>query len=113
MVEAIPAIKLEPGVSQVIKSFLADKGIQKPVRIDLNFSGCCDSSLCLRPDNILETDFVLETDGLTLVISPEIYELTGEVTVFYVEEVDRKGFRLISSQPVGEWTGFGITEIKI
>jgi Fe-S cluster assembly iron-binding protein IscA len=113
VVEAIRTIKLEPGVSQVIKSWLADKGIQKPVRIDLNFSGCCDSSLCLRVDNISETDFTLEKDGLIFVISPETYELVGEVTVSYVDETERKGFRLTSSKPVGEWDGFGVSDIKI
>jgi Fe-S cluster assembly iron-binding protein IscA len=104
---------LEPGVSQAIKSFLADKGIQKPIRIDLNFNGCCDSSLCLRVDSISETDFTLETDGLIFAINPETYELVGEVTISYVDDMRRKGFILTSSKTVGEWDGFGITEIKI
>jgi Fe-S cluster assembly iron-binding protein IscA len=104
---------LEPEVSQAIKSFLADKGIQKPVRIDLNFSGCCDSSLCLRADNISETDFTLEIDGLIFVINPQTYELVGEVTISYVDEMKRKGFRLTSSKPVGEWDGFGVSDIKL
>ena len=104
---------MEPGASQAIKSFLADKSIQKPVRIDLNFSGCCDSSLCLRVDSILETDFTLETAGLIFVINPETYELVGEVTISYVDEMKRKGFMLTSSTPVGEWDGFGVSDIKL
>jgi Fe-S cluster assembly iron-binding protein IscA len=104
---------LEPGASQAVKSFLADKGIQKPVRIDLNFSGCCDSSLCLRVDNISETDFTLEIDGLIFVINPETYELVGEVTISYVDEMKRKGFMLTSSKPVGEWDGFSVSDIKL
>jgi Fe-S cluster assembly iron-binding protein IscA len=104
---------LEPGASQAIKSFLADKGLQKPVRIDLNFSGCCDSSLCLRVDNISETDFTLEIDGFIFVINPQTYELVGEVTISYVDEMKRKGFMLTSSKPVGEWDGFGVSDIKL
>jgi Fe-S cluster assembly iron-binding protein IscA len=104
---------LEPGVSQAIKSFLADKGIQKPVRIDLNFSGCCDSSLYLRLDTISETDFTVESEGLTFVINPETYELVGEVTISYMDEMEGKGFRLTSSKPVGEWDGFGVSEIRL
>jgi len=92
---------------------LADKGIQKPVRIDLNFSGCCDSSLCLCLDTILETDLTLESDGLIFVINPQTYELVGEVTISYVDEMKRKGFRLTSSKPVGEWDGFGVSDIKL
>jgi Fe-S cluster assembly iron-binding protein IscA len=110
---AIPIIKLKPGVSQAIKSLLRDKGIKQPVRIDLNFSGCCDASLCLRANNALETDLTLELDGLTFVISQETYHLVGEVTISYVDEMGRKGFVLTSSKPVGEWDGFGISDIKI
>ena len=104
---------MEPGVSQAIRTFLADKGIRQPIRIDLNFSGCCDASLCLRADTIFETDLTLELDGLTLVINPETYQLVGEVTISYVDEMGRKGFVLTSSKPVGEWDGFGVSDIKI
>jgi Fe-S cluster assembly iron-binding protein IscA len=67
----------------------------------------------MRVDNISETDFTLEIDGLTLIINPEIYELTGEVTVSYIDEMERKGFMLTSSKPVGEWDGFGVSDIKL
>jgi len=104
---------LEPGVSQVIKSLLDDKGVQQPIRVDLNFSGCCDSSLCLRADTILKSDLTMESDGVTFVISPETYQLVGEVTISYKDEKGRKGFVLTSSKPVGEWDGFGVSDIKI
>lgn len=104
---------MEPGVSQFIKAFLADKGIQQPVRIELNFSGCCDASICLRTDTILESDLTLELDGLTFVINPETYQLLGEVTISYVDDKGKKGFMLTSSKPVGEWDGFGVSDIKI
>ena len=109
----IPIIKLEPGVSQVIKSLLADRGIQKPIRIELNFNGCCDASLCLLADTMSETDLKLESDGLIFVVNPETYQLVGEVTVSYVDEIGRKGFVLTSSKPVGEWEGFGVSDLKI
>ena len=104
---------MEPGVSQFIKAFLADKGIQQPVRIELNFSGCCDASICLRTDTILEADLTLELDGLTFVINPETYQLLGEVTISYVDDKGKKGFVLTSSKPVSEWDGFGVSDIKI
>jgi len=99
-------------VSQAINSSLADIKRQ-PIRIELNFSGCCDASLCLRVDTIQETDLTLESDGLTFVINPETYQLVGEVTIAYVDEMGRKGFVLTSSKPIGEWDGFGVTDIKI
>jgi Fe-S cluster assembly iron-binding protein IscA len=109
----ISIVHLEPGVSQAIKSFLADKGIQQPIRIDLHFSGCCDASLGLCVDTILETDLSLELDGLTFVISPEIYQLAGKVIISYVDEIGRKGFVLTSSKPISEWDGFAVGDIKI
>jgi len=108
-----PIVKLGPGVSQAIGSFRADKGIQQPIRIALYFSGCCDSSLYLCVVTILETDLTLELDGLTFVINPEIYQVVGEVTISYVDEMGRKGFVLTSSKPVGEWDGCGVSDIKI
>lgn len=110
---AIPIVKLGPGVSQVIKSFLADKDIQQPIRIDLRSSGCCDASLCLCVDTILESDFTLELDGLTFVINPETCQLVDEVAISYVDEMGRKGFVLTSSKPISEWDGFGVSDIKI
>ena len=113
MEREISIIKLEPGVSQVIKAFLAAKGIRQPIRIDSNFSGCCDVSLCLCVDNILYTDLTVELEGLTFVINPETYQLVGEVNISYADEMGRKGFVLTSSKPVGEWDGFGVSDIKI
>ncbi|MGA8848326.1 MAG: hypothetical protein WB564_00655 [Dehalococcoidia bacterium] len=108
-----PIIKLGPSVSQTIKSILGDKGIEQPIRIDLHSSGCCDSSLYLCVDAALETDLTVELDGLTFVINPDIYQVVGEVTISYVDEMGRKGFILTSSKPVSEWDGFGVSDIKI
>jgi Fe-S cluster assembly iron-binding protein IscA len=104
---------LEPGVSLAIRASLADKGIQQPVRIDLNFSGCCDTSLCLRPDTILENDLTTKLDGLTFVVNSDNYQLVGDVTISYIDEIGKKGFVLTSSKPLGEWDGFGASDIKI
>ena len=100
-------------MGRIIKSLLADKGIRQSIRIDLNFSGCCDASLCLRADDGFDTDLTQELDELTFVINRETYQLVGEVAVSYVDEMGRKGFVLKPSKPVGEWDGFGVCEIKI
>jgi Fe-S cluster assembly iron-binding protein IscA len=111
--EALSIIKLEKGVSRAIGELLQEKNIRRPLRIDLNFSGCCDASLCLRLDDVREDDLILELEGLTFVISPEDYERAGEITVSYVDEADRKGFVIKSSKPVSEWEGFGVSGIKL
>jgi Fe-S cluster assembly iron-binding protein IscA len=106
-------VKLEASASQAIRSFLAEKGIQGPLRIDLRSSGCCDPSLSLSVNNIRESDLIQEVEGLTLIMSPEIYQLAGEVTISYADEIGRKGFLLTSEKPISEWGGFGVSTIRI
>jgi Fe-S cluster assembly iron-binding protein IscA len=106
-------VKLEASAIQAIRSFLAEKGIQGPLRIDLRSSGCCDPSLSLSVNNIRESDLIQEVEGLTLIMSPEIYQLAGEVTISYADEIGRKGFLLTSEKPISEWDGFGVSTIRI
>lgn len=111
--EANSVIRLEQGAGRAIRSFLNEKNISRPLRIDLNFSGCCDAALCLSADEVREKDLIVELEGLTFVISPETYALTGEITVSFADEADRKGFVLKSGKPVSEWEGFGVSAIKV
>ena len=111
--KALPVITLEPGAGQAIKSFLAEQGCQGPIRIDLNSTGCCDVSLGLSVDTVRAADLVQEVDGLQFVMSPEAYQLVGEVTISFVDEREKRGFVLFSSKPVSEWDGFGVCSIRI
>jgi len=107
------AVKLESRAGQAIKSFLAEKGIQRPVRIHLQFTGCCDPSLGLSVNSIRKPDLIEEVDGLTFVIDPEVYQLVGNITISYIDEIGRKGFILTSDKPVSEWDGLGVCAIGI
>jgi Fe-S cluster assembly iron-binding protein IscA len=107
-----PVIKLDPQAAEAIKAFLADKEICRPIRIDLCFKGCCDPSLELRVDKAASQDVLYNLSGLQFVISPETYELTGDVTISHVNEADKKGFIVKSQKPLSEWDGFGVCEIK-
>lgn len=106
-------VQLQPGAGQAIKSFLAEQGCQGSIRIDLQSSGCCDASLGLSVDTIRAADLVQEVDGLQFVMSPETYQLVGEVTISFVDEREKRGFVLFSSKSVSEWDGFGVCSIRI
>ena len=113
-IETTRIIKLEKGVSRAIHSFLDEKNIQdQPLRIDLHFTGCCDTSLHLNMGRIRQDDVILKFEGLTFLINPELYELTGEIAISYVDEAGRQGYIIKSARPLGEWDGFGVSEIKI
>jgi Fe-S cluster assembly iron-binding protein IscA len=108
----ISIVTLQAAASQAIRSLLDQQGLlQRPIRIDLQSSGCCDPSLGLRVDTVHESDLIQEIDGLVFIISPEIHRLAGEVTIRYVDDSHRKGFVLTSSKPVSEWDGFGVSSI--
>jgi len=98
-------VTLEPGAGEAVKSALAEKGVQGPVRLELQFTGCCDPSLGLSVDTIRESDLVQEIDGLTFVISPETHEVVGEVRISHKDEARRTVFVLTSSNPLSEWDG--------
>jgi len=106
-------VTLEPDAGQAIKSLLSEKGIRGPVRIEIQSTGCCDSSLELIVDTVRESDLVEELDGLTFVISPETHELVGEVRISYTDDAGRKGFILTSSNPLSEWDGFATRSIRM
>ncbi len=99
-------VTLDPGAGQAVKSLLSERGIEGPVRIELQFTGCCDPSLGLIVDTVRESDLVGESDGITFVISAETHELVGEVRISYTDDSGRKGFVLTSSKPISEWAGF-------
>ena len=98
-------VKLDPNASQAVKSLLSEKGSRGPVRIELQFTGCCDPSLGLIVDAIRESDLVEEVDGVAFVIDPQTHDLAGEVTIAYKDDGGRDVFLLTSSNPVGEWDG--------
>jgi Fe-S cluster assembly iron-binding protein IscA len=106
-------IELEARAVQAIKSLLAENDSQGPLRIHLQFTGCCDPSLGISVDKIRESDLIQEVDGLTFVISPEVHQLVGDITISYIDEIGRKGFILTSDKPMSEWDGFGVCAIGI
>jgi Fe-S cluster assembly iron-binding protein IscA len=106
-------VTLDPGAGQAVKSLLLERGVQGAVRIELQFSGCCDPSLGLIVDTVRESDLVEELDGLTFVISPETHQLVGEVRISYTDDAGRKGFVLTSSKPISEWDGFAAGSIRM
>jgi Fe-S cluster assembly iron-binding protein IscA len=103
---------VEPDAAQAIKSLLSAKGLPGPVRIETQFTGCCDPSLGLLVDEARESDLVEETDGLTFVVSPETAELAGEVRIALGVDSQRTTFLLTSKKPLSEWDGFTSCEIK-
>ena len=109
----MPLVTLGPGAGQAVKSLLSERGIQGPVRVELQFTGCCDPSLGLIVDTAHESDLVEEVDGLTFVIDPETHELAGEVRISCTDDAGSNRFVLTSSKPVGEWDGFATCSIRM
>ncbi len=94
-----------------MKSLLSETGTQKPIRIELQFTGCCDPSLGLLVDEGHESDLVEEVDGLTFVIDQQAQELAGEISIRY--KPDAESFVLTSDHPVGEWDGMITCKLRL
>ncbi len=105
-------VTLNPETAAAIKAVLTEKGLQCPLRIDLCFAGCCDPTLELVADPIREPDMTQEAEGITFAVSPDTYELTGEISIAYNDDGNQKGFILNSSRPVSEWSGFVVSQIR-
>jgi Fe-S cluster assembly iron-binding protein IscA len=106
-------VTLEPAASQAVRSALAEKGVEGPIRIEIQSSGCCDPTLVLTIDKVRGSDLVEELDGITFVVSPETHELVGEVRIACAEDGGRRGFVLTSSKPLSEWEGFTVQSIRM
>ena len=104
-------VTLEPGASQALRSDLAEKGVEGPIRIEVRSSGCCDPSLVLTVDKVRGPDLVEELDGITFVMDPETRELVGEVTISCADVAGKRGFVVTSSKPLSEWDGFAVQSI--
>ncbi len=105
-------ITVTPDAIEAIRVFLEKNNLQKPVRIHLQSTGCCDASLGLTVDDIHENDLIQDIQGITFVISPEVHEMTGNISINHAAEQHRTGFVLTSKHPVSEWSGFGVCAIK-
>jgi Fe-S cluster assembly iron-binding protein IscA len=111
--EDMSLVKLNPAAGQAVKSLLSERGVQEPIRIELQFTGCCDPSLGLTVDRVRESDLVQEVDGLTFVIDRETHQLVGKVSIACRDEEGRNVFVLTSSKPVSEWDGLLTCSIRM
>ena len=108
----IAFIKLEPGAADAIKKFMELHQIEKPIRINLAFKGCCDPSLEMRVGEPAEKDLQLGLDGLCFLMPSNVFDLAGEVTISSIETQGENQFILKSAKPLSEWEGFGSCEIQ-
>lgn len=106
-------INVKKEALQAIKKFLAERDLQKAIRIHLQSTGCCDASLGLMTDDTRPDDIVQDIQGITFLISPIVSEMAGDITIDYVSEKHQTGFVLTSERPISEWDGFGVCTIRI
>ncbi|MEE9913783.1 MAG: hypothetical protein K4571_18895 [Deltaproteobacteria bacterium] len=106
-------ITATPEAIEAIKLFLSEKGIERPIRIHLHSTGCCDASLGLTADEARADDQMQDVQGVMFVLAPDIANLTGDITLSCQSDPFNAGFVLTSERPVSEWSGFGVCTIKV
>ncbi len=106
-------ITITPEAIEAIRIFLEKKGLQKPLRIHLQSTGCCDASLGLTVDEVHDGDWSEEIQGILFVVGKDLEKMTGDIAIDYRAEPHSTGFVLTSENPVSEWSGFGVCSIKV
>lgn len=106
-------ITATPEAIDAIRSFLAEKEIQKPIRIHLRSTGCCDASLGLRADERHEDDWMEDVQGVLFVIGKDLEKMTGDITIAASADPQETGFVVTAENPISEWDGFGVCKIEM
>lgn len=106
-------IELDARAATELKRYLKEKKVQQPIRIELQFSGCCDPSLGLKVDQVRDTDLVQQIEELQFVMDQKNHDLAGKVSISYVTRDGSDGFIVTSDRPVSEWDGFEICQIVV
>jgi len=106
-------ITVTPEAINAIRLFLEQQGNQKPIRIHLQSTGCCDASLGLTTDGASADDIVENVEGIMFVIHPDVIALAGDITISHQNDKFDSGFVLTSERPISEWSGFGVCTIKV
>ncbi|SHL40111.1 Fe-S cluster assembly iron-binding protein IscA [Desulfatibacillum alkenivorans DSM 16219] len=105
--------QVDEGALKAMHEFLSDQGLAPWVRVEIQFTGCCDATLGLAADKAREGDFSEEHGGVTMVMDPEVYRTVGGVSVAHADEANRQGFVVKSERPLNEWAGFAPVGIVV
>lgn len=93
-------IKVSEVASQNIKAFMQERSLDSGLRIVMQSSGCCGSSLRLVLDEAKDGDEKYEVDGLVYLIEPSLAAQSGEVSIDYLDNGYQQGFVLSSANPL-------------
>ncbi len=99
-------VEVTPQASEAIKAIMAEKSLDGTLRIFLQ-QGCGGAQLALGVDELKPTDDSYEADGLTYVVDKELSEITGKLTLDYLNEAAQAGFTISSEKPLPTPEGEG------
>lgn len=77
-------ITVTPLAAEKLAAYMTENNIDSPVRIAAT-SSCSGPSLGLALDERQDHDHALEDKGITLLISPDLVQQCGTVTVDFIE----------------------------
>jgi iron-sulfur cluster assembly protein len=92
-------VEVTPQASEAIKAIMAEKNMEGTLRIFMQ-QGCGGAQLALGIDEVRPSDDSYEADGLTYVVDKELGNITGKLTLDYVNEAAQAGFTISSEKPL-------------
>jgi Fe-S cluster assembly iron-binding protein IscA len=99
-------VEVTPEASQALKTVMAEKNLEPPIRIFLQ-SGCGGAQLALGVDQARDGDERFAVDGLDFVIQKELSDTVGDMKLDFLTDPDQQGFMLSSSKPLPQPQGGG------
>ncbi len=88
-------LELSQSAREELEAYFDERGEKSPVRVFLANS-CAGMRLSLALDQPADDDLTFEADGFTFLVSKELFELTGNITV----DLGPMGFDILTETPL-------------
>lgn len=83
-----------------LEEYFEQNNLSSPLRIALMSGGCSGPALGLSLDEEKQDDLVTTAGPLTVLISNDISEQCGAVTVDFIDAGNRSGFSITTANPI-------------
>lgn len=95
-------ISITPVAQEKLSSYLAENKVEPKVRIYLPSCGCSGGGdqIALTLDQPAEGDIKVETGGLELFMSQDLFDQVGKVSIDFKDDGRNSGFIVDSEKPV-------------
>lgn len=94
-------IEVTGKASEAVKKVMEERSLEGSLRVFLNAGGCGGPSLAMAIDEAHDDDLTFDVAGMSYVISRELDEKSGGVTIDYMDQGYATGFSITPAKDLG------------